>query len=294
MPPARGTRFIVGPPGIGLAHAARHRSRDLIAVDGVEDVRRDAAAVERRRHRHAVHRHAAFVGLATARAEERHRRRRVQAVGVNGHARRRVEQVAHGPRARNGRDDLLVEHGLAAHRLDVNDGRLAGDGDCFLDGADAHVNRDREDRRPGQDEAVALDVAEAWQRERQAVGAWRQLDDAVNARAVGDDGAGSPWIAGLLASTVTPGSTAPEASLTVPVRVPCAAATDGSSRRRQERAVRTSIHAWRVTPLEFPRSVHGHGETHFDLAATLGLPGYTKVGCTKTSRSAHALRKGLH
>src|SRR5580765_3894159 len=34
--------------------------------------------------------------------------------------------------------------------------------------------------------------------------------------------------AGLDASTVTPGSTAPDSSLTVPVRVPCANARDGS------------------------------------------------------------------
>ena len=37
-------------------------------------------------------------------------------------------------------------------------------------------------------------------------------------------------MAGLAASTVTPGSTPPEPSLTVPVRVPCAAAIDGSSK----------------------------------------------------------------
>src|SRR6185503_16049694 len=54
-----------------------------------------------------------------------------------------------------------------------------------------------------------------------------------------------------------------------------------ATRHPRERAVRTSIHAWRLTPLEFPRSVHGHGETHFDLAATSGLPVYTKVRCTK-------------
>ena len=35
--------------------------------------------------------------------------------------------------------------------------------------------------------------------------------------------------AGLEASTVTPGSTPPEASRTVPVRVPCANALDASS-----------------------------------------------------------------
>src|SRR4029079_10971441 len=43
-----------------------------------------------------------------------------------------------------------------------------------------------------------------------------------------------------------------------------------ATRHRRERAVRTSIHAWRLTPLEFPRSVHGHGETQFDPCGHLG------------------------
>jgi hypothetical protein len=51
--------------------------------------------------------------------------------------------------------------------------------------------------------------------------------------------------AGLEASTVTPGSTPPDWSLTVPVRVPCANASDGS------RAAATTI----KTDLEAPLMV---------------------------------------
>src|SRR3954463_10157495 len=46
--------------------------------------------------------------------------------------------------------------------------------------------------------------------------------------------------AGLAASTVTPGRTAPEPSFTVPVRVACARARDGSSRSTAVIAERTT------------------------------------------------------
>jgi len=68
---------------------------------------------------------------------------------------------------------------------------------------------------------------EARQRERHRVRAGTQVDDAVLAGAVGDDGADvfDQW--GLAASTVTPGSTAPEGSFTVPAIAACANAATG-------------------------------------------------------------------
>ena len=53
--------------------------------------------------------------------------------------------------------------------------------------------------------------------------------------------------AGLDASTVTPGSTPPDSSLTVPVRVPCADAKDGS--RTAAIRIRTTLNARRMVGL---------------------------------------------
>ncbi len=92
-----------------FTETARDVGRHFVGADGVEDVGGDAAAVERGRDGHPVHGHAAFVGRAAARAEEGHRRRRVQAVVVNGDARRQVEQRADRPGCGNRRDHFLVD-----------------------------------------------------------------------------------------------------------------------------------------------------------------------------------------
>ena len=77
-----------------------------------------------------------------------------------------------------------------------------------------------------------LTRAEAGQRERHGVGAGPQVDDAVLAGAVGHGGLRAFSIsAGLDASTVTPGSTAPDASLTTPVMEAWANAAAGTSTR---------------------------------------------------------------
>ena len=52
------------PAGFGLTQPARHQHLHLVGVGHVVDERGDAAAVERRRHRHAVDQHASFVGAA--------------------------------------------------------------------------------------------------------------------------------------------------------------------------------------------------------------------------------------
>ena len=80
----------------------------------------------------------------------------------------------------------------------------------------------------GQHETVAFVGLEAGQREGDRVGARTQIDDAVEAVAVGDSGPTFSIRTSLEASTVTPGSTAPEVSLTTPVMDDWACATPGA------------------------------------------------------------------
>ncbi len=93
--------------------------------------------------------------------------------------------------------------------------------------------------------AVALERIEPGQRERHRIHAGPQIDDAVQ----------PPWLsltvvrtfsisAGLAASTVAPGRTAPDSSLTTPVMLPlcraCAPAADGQSNRTDAVTTRVS------------------------------------------------------
>ena len=93
------------------------------------------------------------------------------------------------PRGGNGGEDVLADRLLRPRALDVDDRRFAGDGDRFLERADFQVAVDRRDERARQLDAFALDGAEARQRERHRVGARPQVDDAVLAGVVADDGA---------------------------------------------------------------------------------------------------------
>ena len=114
-------------------------------------------------------------------------------------------------RARQCLDDVAAQHGLALGVLDVDDRRFADDRDRFGDRADLQVGVDRGGEGAGQLDAVALDGVEPGQRERHRVRAGPQIDDAVLAGS-----RRSPRISdfsmstGLAASTVTPGSTAPD------------------------------------------------------------------------------------
>ena len=94
-------------------------------------------------------------------------------------------------------------------------GDSAGDGDRLFDRADLQVRVDRRREVGRQLDVVALDDAEARQRERDGVGAGPQLRRFWYwpALSVTADRVFS-ISAGLDASTVTPGSTAPDASLT--------------------------------------------------------------------------------
>ena len=90
-------------------------------------------------------------------------------------------------RRRDRRQDVLVDDGLHARALHVDDRRLAGDGDRLFEAADAQVGVDRGDEVAAQLDALALDGAEAGQRERHRVGARTKIDDAILAGVVADD-----------------------------------------------------------------------------------------------------------
>ena len=112
-------------------------------------------------------------------------------------------------------------------------GDSAGHGDRLFDGADLQFGVDRRREVGGQFDAVALDDAEAGQREGDGVGAGTQAVilycpvPSVTAERT------FSMSAGLDASTVTPGSTAPDASLTMPaMALVCAHAAAGSSANR--------------------------------------------------------------
>src|ERR1041385_2488495 len=66
--------------------------------------------------------------------------------------------------------------------------------------------------------------------------------------------------AGLLASMVTPGSTAPDESRTVPVMLLCAKAVTGAKRRPQTTNEGTRTH-FMASVLAFPVAACDHGST---------------------------------
>ena len=75
------------------------------------------------------------------------------------------------------------EHGFAAHALHVHDGRLAGDGDGFLEAADAHAPTGIVSMaEPPSTMPSRLTVLKPGQRERQGVGAGSEVDEPVLAR----------------------------------------------------------------------------------------------------------------
>ena len=110
-----------------------------------------------------------------------------------------------------------VHHALTRGALHVHDRRFASDRDRFLEGADAHLGVDGRRERAGQIDAIPLDGVEAGQRERDGVGAGPQLGDPVLPEPSVTAVRTFSMIAGLAASTVTPGSTAPDVSFTTPV-----------------------------------------------------------------------------
>ena len=90
-------------------------------------------------------------------------------------------------RHRDRGDDVLADRLLNFHALHVDDRRFAGDRDRLFEGADFQVAVDGGDEGASQLDAVALDGAEARQREGDRVGAGTEIDDAVLAGVVADD-----------------------------------------------------------------------------------------------------------
>jgi hypothetical protein len=99
---------------------------------------------------------------------------------------------------------LPFELRLVARAPDVDERRLAGDGEGFLDRADGHVGVHVRDELAAQLDALAPHRGKAGQREGDGVGTGAQVDDAIQPLAV------------------------PEVSLTTPVMLLWAHAAAGS------------------------------------------------------------------
>ena len=118
---------------------------------------------------------------------------------------------------------------LRARAARVDQRRFARHGNRFFDRAELQlgVHGGREFRP--QLDARASERVEAGQREGDRVRARSQIDDPIYALARRSRRRGpSRSSAGLAASTVTPGSTAPEVSRTTPAMLLCAQRHDGS------------------------------------------------------------------
>ena len=153
-----------GAARFGLTQAARDEHLQLGGVRDVVGEGRDAAAVERRGDRQAVNLHAALVGAAAVRREERHVRRRhgAQRAVVRHQSRDRGQQGPIAARGRERLDDLGAQHRLAARRLRVDQRRLARHRDRFLQRADPHLAIDRDDAGAGHlDPLPPVDVEAA-------------------------------------------------------------------------------------------------------------------------------------
>jgi len=88
-------------------------------------------------------------------------------------------------RRRKSRDEVFAHHRLPPRALNVDNGRLAGHDDGFLEGADFHVSVHGRDERPRQLDPFPPDGSEALERERHAVGSGSQVFDPVPAAAIG-------------------------------------------------------------------------------------------------------------
>ena len=95
--------------------------------------------------------------------------------------------------------------------------------------ADAHFGVDDGGERAGELDSLALDDAESGQIERERLGAGAKVDDPVLAVASVTAVRTFSISTALDASTVTPGSTAPDVSLTTPVMDAWAKAAAGTN-----------------------------------------------------------------
>ena len=174
---------------LGFAEAARRDHRDFLRVPDVRDVRGHAGAAERGTDAQAVELETSLVAAASGAAEYHHAGNRLLRTAGGDHIGHQRHQVVVSPRRRQRADHVVVHDRLQPHALDVDDRRLAGDGDGLFERPDRQVGVDRGDEGPGQLDAFALDAAEPGQRERHRIGAGAKVDDAVLAGAISDGAA---------------------------------------------------------------------------------------------------------
>ena len=177
------------PARFRLAQAAGDGKGELLCVTGVGDVVRGAAL--RHRNEQAVE-HRPPLAVGTARQERAVRAERA-GTGAGLHVARAADDAGHereergvATRGRQRGDDLLADHRLLFGALDVDDRSLSGDGNRLLEGTDLQLGVDRNDERARELQPVALEGAEAGQRERDAVDAGPQVLDPVLAGRIGD------------------------------------------------------------------------------------------------------------
>ena len=226
------------PPEVSHRHFLRVADvggevRRLVAARRVADVQ-------------PVDRQARLDAAAAVDREDREHRPGVDVVDVGLQPGNRAQQVAVAANARQAPHRLVVERDLTLRALRVDDRRLAGDGDRLLHAADAHVGVHGDDRRAADDAApsrftvakpASVNVTVYVPGRRSSI-RYRPAPSVTVLRTFSIS-------AGLAASTVTPGSTAPEASLTMPAMVACAQA--GMSHRqtgRNEEHLSNCTHRW--------------------------------------------------
>ena len=180
------------PADFGFTESARRRDRNLLRVLDVLPVARDAAAVQRRAGIQAIDLRAAFVAAAAAATEHDHPRAQLHvryAAAALHHRRDQHHETGIALGGRQRLHELAVQRALPSRALHVDDRALAGHRDRLLERADAQVGVDRRVEVGGQLQPFALEGAEPGQREGHGVRAGPQVDDAVQAVAVGDGGA---------------------------------------------------------------------------------------------------------
>jgi hypothetical protein len=109
-------------------------------------------------------------------------------VAAAGHRGHQEDQRVVAARRRQRPQRVVVDHLLPPRALRVDNRRLADDGDRLLDGADAKLGVDRDDA-DARHLDVALDDAEAGEREGYRVGGREELGDAEQSVPISGRGA---------------------------------------------------------------------------------------------------------
>src|SRR5262249_10220985 len=152
------------------------------------DVSRNARAVEGRSDAQPIELEPPFVGPAPGTAEDDHLWNHL---GIGCGARERAgarhqrEETPVRSSGRNRVEELAANHLLTPDALHVDDWRLAADRDRFSDGSDGQFGVDRRDERATELNSFALERAETRKAERDRIGTAAQIDDTVEAGAVG-------------------------------------------------------------------------------------------------------------